>query len=78
MEKYIYGCMVLFSICLWKYADYRDENHPLVCVQEAKVEIILSLHGRKANLLLDNGTTYMVDQASLRPGDTICLKKERK
>lgn len=60
------------------YAQHEDEHHPYECIKEAKVEIILALKGRDAEILLNTGETKIVNQAHLRPGDTICLKKERR
>lgn len=60
------------------FAIYTDYAHPLVCTQSTKVKSILSIHHRSAMILLENGQTHEVNQATLQPGSDYCLKYERK
>ena len=56
----------------------NDERHPMVCTEYAKVSAILSLNYRHATIKLDNGEEVSVNQATLKPGDKYCLRRERK
>lgn len=54
-----------------------DETHPYACVDEGVVKEILAVNYRSATFLLEDGRTIDLSQATLKPGDTTCLKRER-
>ena len=69
--------LLIATISLSAYTVYMDVNHPRYCVDEHVVKSILELKYRDALIELDNGQHVTVYQASLKPGDTHCLKWER-
>lgn len=48
------------------------------CVEVGTVTKILSLNYRDATIETSNGKTIVVNQATLKPGDSICTKRESK
>jgi hypothetical protein len=49
-------------------------SHTLTCDEMTKVMQILEIHYRGATVLLKNGKTVDVYQATLKPGDDYCMK----
>lgn len=49
----------------------NDQNE---CLEQTKVKEIVALMYRDAKIKLDDGSTMIVNQATLKPGDTICKK----
>lgn len=43
------------------------------CLEERKVKSILELNYRDATIELDDSTIEVVNQATLKPGDSFCL-----
>jgi hypothetical protein len=50
---------------------------PMVCTEKSKIKEITSLRYRSATVLLENGQSVDAYQATLKPGDYWCLKRER-
>jgi sensor c-di-GMP phosphodiesterase-like protein len=71
------GLVVSGVLGLTSYMIYQDIAHPYKCVQTSIVTQILELQYREAMIQLADGRKVVVDQATLKPGDTFCLKRER-
>lgn len=77
--KYIaFGSIALIGIVLlYTYLHpqpYMDDFPVRTCQESSTVKEILSLEYRDATILLTNGQTISVNQAVLKPGDSICIK----
>lgn len=55
------------------FAIHEDFNPQPSCVN-VKVKEILALNYRDADILLENGAIMSVNQATLKPGDTVCYQ----
>jgi len=65
--------LVIGVVCAFAY----DENHPWECVDSGTIKEILAVNYRTATFLLEDGRIVDFNQAILKPGDTVCLKRER-
>lgn len=78
MKKYIELNMFfgILSMILAGIAYYYDNQNIKTrqCLDEVTVTEILSLDYRDATIKLSNGNTKVVNQATLKPGDKLCLK----
>jgi len=68
------AALVIFAITL----TYIDAAYPYTCLEHSTVKSILSLNYRDATILLENGSTVAVNQATLKPGEEFCVKYDRK
>lgn len=71
--NYVLGilCLVLITVPL-----VYEREHPLVCVEESTVKEILAVNYRTATFLMEDGRKVDISQATLKPGDTVCLRME--
>lgn len=60
------------------YAIHYDRTNPIVCVEKSKVKEILALQYRDGVIRLEDGRVITVNQMTLKPGDTLCVKYDRK
>lgn len=60
------------------YGIYYDLTNPIVCVEKATVKEILALQYRDGVIRLEDGRVITVNQMTLKPGDTFCVKYDRK
>lgn len=68
--------LLIVAVLLFIVA-YFESKYVTVCTRESIVEDILSINYRSADILLENGMTITVNQATLAPGDDWCLSSHR-
>lgn len=73
---YIMLGMAVIVIGIVGYSTYEEVNTHWVCYEEAIVLDILKVHYRSATILTDKGEVVL-NQATVKNGDTICLRGER-
>lgn len=71
-----YAAIILFVLLFGFifYVFWVESNYEFRCVGESKVEKILELKYRDADILLENGMIVEVSQARLEVGDNYCYK----
>jgi hypothetical protein len=69
--------LILISILIAMVAAAEYFNKGSECAEHAVVKEILALRGRDATVKLADGREWSVNQAILKPGDTICLRWRR-
>ncbi|KKL09943.1 hypothetical protein LCGC14_2560800 [marine sediment metagenome] len=74
---YIVSGIMVILIGIFVYVIYDEQvNTHLVCHEEAIVLDILKVHYRSATILTDKGEKIL-NQATIKDGDVICLRNER-
>ncbi len=68
--------MVIIGCIVVGYIIYEQVNTHYVCNTEATVLDILSVNYRSATILTDKGEVVL-NQPTIKDGDTICLSGER-
>jgi len=66
---------IVFGVVAYIIHDEELNTH-VVCRKEAIVLDILKVHYRSATILTDKGE-IVLNQATVKDGDTICLRSER-
>lgn len=66
--------LIAIVVCI----GWNAHLHPMICVEQTTVKEILELDYRDGVILLSNGETRRVNQATLKPGDSFCVKFVRK
>lgn len=81
IDKMSYPVLFLLMIFIFTIlvciVGYIDSKYVTVCTRSSIVEEILSIDYRDADILLENGMTVTVNQATLEPGDKWCLSSHR-
>lgn len=72
---FIFTALVLVTTILYLLPPLTK---PFTCVERSPVKEILELRYRDAIILLGNGQKIDVNQATLKPGDLVCSKWERR
>lgn len=63
--------VVILLVSLGTHISHATNSPPPAC-KKVTVDKILSLNYRDANILLSDGTVMTVNQATLKPGDSMC------
>jgi hypothetical protein len=69
--------LIIFVIALLLFVVW-NEQHPWVCQEKSMVDSIVSVTHRDVELQLMNGKIISVYEPTVKPGDTVCAKWERK
>lgn len=66
--------LVIFALIVVFLTITEITAPPPTCVEEAVVKEILSVQYRHATFLLTDGRQVTLSQATLKPGDTFCMR----
>lgn len=69
---------LLFISLFCFFIAITDSNKETYCMEEYTVEEIIELAYRDAYVRISNDTIIKVNQASLKVGDSVCLRHERR
>jgi len=67
LDAFVIGCVLFSSVGCKAFETPK-------CVETATVEKILELQYRDAVIQLSNGKIITVNQATLKPGDSVCIQ----
>ena len=70
--------MVAISVSIFILLDRLGERHPITCDEYSVVTRILSVEYRESTVQLANGKTKTQYQATVKPGDLMCMKWSQK
>ncbi len=80
VTKVIYALWTLVLACaVWiGYMLVQAQEHPIVCVKQAKVVEITAVNYRTATVRLEDGSLKDLMQPTVSPGSPVCIEFERK
>lgn len=55
----------------------RESTNPIVCVEEKRIAVILSVQYRGASVQFEDGTVQEIDQGTFKPGEMRCTRWAR-
>jgi hypothetical protein len=69
--------LVIFVIAILIFAEW-NKQHPWTCEEKSMVDSIISVDRRTVELQLMNGKTISLYEPTVKPGESVCVKWERK